>query len=58
MSLSCLSSKVCGPVLHGLWGLWACLTWALGAVGLSHMGGRLVCVTDQGDTGGHAVAGL
>ena len=28
---------------------------ALGFVGLSHMGSQL-CVTDQGDTGGHAVS--
>ena len=31
-------SGVCGPVSHGLCGLWACLTWALWFVGLSHMG--------------------
>ena len=40
---------VCGPVSHGLWGLWACLTWALGFVDLSHIG-RGVCVVDEGDT--------
>ena len=58
VGLSHMGSGVCGPVSHGLWGLWACLTWALVFVGLSHMGNQLVCVTDQGNTGGHAVTSL
>ena len=42
VGLSCMGSVVCGPVSHGLCGLWACLTWALWFVGLSHMG-SVVC---------------
>ena len=43
---SLMGSVVCGPVSYVLCGLWACLTWALGFVGLSHMGcGLWACLT-------------
>ena len=46
VGLSHVGSGVCGPVSHGLWGLWACLTLALEFVGLSHIDwGLWACLT-------------
>ena len=43
-------SGVCGSVSHGLWALWAYLTWALGFVGLSHMGSEVCGPVSRGQS--------
>ena len=50
VGLSHMGSEVCGPVSHGLWRLWASLTWALGFVGLSHMGSGVCGLVSDGQS--------